>query len=187
MKNKLNPKKAIALVGALVILVVGGYFLGQYLIGEKEDGAAAAAVVSPDISPSTPAEATPHIEIDRLPDGIVGVDVTPATEAEDDNQDTPSPLPSLPVGGNNSTSGSSGGSSPPAPGTGSGTASTTPPATTPAPSANPGNGSTPAAGSTNESGQFYDPVFGWVTPTGGQSIPSSGNDGDWNKQVGTMG
>lgn len=46
--------------------------------------------------------------------------------------------------------------------------------------------STPAAGSTNDKGQVYDPVFGWITVQEGVSIPAD-NDGDVNKQVGTMG
>lgn len=45
---------------------------------------------------------------------------------------------------------------------------------------------TPAAGSTNDKGQVYDPAFGWITVQEGISIPAD-NDGDINKQVGSMG
>ena len=64
---------------------------------------------------------------------------------------------------------------------------------TPAPKQdNPAGGSgtgTPAGGTgadDSHPGQVYDPVFGWVTPSGVQqdSIDSSG---DINKQIGTMG
>lgn len=46
--------------------------------------------------------------------------------------------------------------------------------------------STPAPGSKNEQGQVYDPVFGEVTVANGVGIPMD-NDGDINKQVGSMG
>ena len=36
------------------------------------------------------------------------------------------------------------------------------------------------------SGQVYDPVFGWVTPSGVQQ-DNIDSDGDINKQIGTMG
>ncbi|WP_326975350.1 DUF6550 family protein [Caproicibacter sp. BJN0012] len=45
---------------------------------------------------------------------------------------------------------------------------------------------TPAPGSKNDKGQVYDPVFGWITVPDGKSVPAD-NDGDINKQVGTMG
>lgn len=45
---------------------------------------------------------------------------------------------------------------------------------------------TPAPGSTNSQGQVYDPVFGWVTPSTGNTVPMD-NDGDPNKMVGEMG
>lgn len=48
-----------------------------------------------------------------------------------------------------------------------------------------GSSSAPAAGSTNSQGQVYDPVFGWVTPSTGNTIPMD-NDGDPNKMVGEM-
>lgn len=44
---------------------------------------------------------------------------------------------------------------------------------------------TPAPGSTNDKGQVYDPVFGWVTPSKGGTVPMD-NDGDPNKMVGEM-
>lgn len=45
---------------------------------------------------------------------------------------------------------------------------------------------TPAPGSKNSQGQVYDPVFGWVTPSTGNTVPMD-NDGDPNKMVGEMG
>lgn len=49
-----------------------------------------------------------------------------------------------------------------------------------------GKGDTPAAGSTNENGAVYDPVFGWVVP--GQVNQSAiDSSGDPNKMVGNMG
>lgn len=54
------------------------------------------------------------------------------------------------------------------------------------PKQKPSQSSTPAPGSKNEQGQVYDPVFGWVTVTEGVGIPTD-NDGDIDKQVGTMG
>lgn len=64
-------------------------------------------------------------------------------------------------------------------------------AQTPAPSQdNPPEGSgTPSEGTgTDDShtGQVYDPVFGWVTPSGVQQ-DNIDSDGDINKQIGTMG
>lgn len=44
----------------------------------------------------------------------------------------------------------------------------------------------PAAGSTNENGAIYDPVFGWVVP-GQVSQSTMDSDGDPNKMVGNMG
>lgn len=59
------------------------------------------------------------------------------------------------------------------------------PETTPS-STDPGKDNTPAAGSTNENGAVYDPVFGWVVPGQvNQSTVDSG--GDPNKMVGNMG
>lgn len=59
------------------------------------------------------------------------------------------------------------------------------PAVTP-PKQESSQSSTPAPGSKNEQGQVYDPVFGWITVTDGTGIPTD-NDGDINKQVGSMG
>lgn len=59
------------------------------------------------------------------------------------------------------------------------------PETTPS-STDTGKDNTPAAGSTNENGAVYDPVFGWVVPGQvNQSTVDSG--GDPNKMVGNMG
>lgn len=44
----------------------------------------------------------------------------------------------------------------------------------------------PAAGSANENGAVYDPVFGWVVP-GQVSQSTMDSDGDPNKMVGNMG
>lgn len=53
-------------------------------------------------------------------------------------------------------------------------------------SADTGTDGTPSAGSTNENGAVYDPVFGWVVP--GQVNQSSiDSSGDPNKMVGNMG
>ena len=49
---------------------------------------------------------------------------------------------------------------------------------------NPSNAG-PKSGETNENGQIYDPVFGWITPQPSQGIPSD-NNGDPDKQVGNM-
>ena len=64
---------------------------------------------------------------------------------------------------------------------------------TPAPSQdNPTGGSgtgTPSGGTGSDDshpGQVYDPVFGWVTPSGVQQ-DNIDSDGDINKQIGTMG
>lgn len=54
-----------------------------------------------------------------------------------------------------------------------------------APEPEPAAPSGPAPGSTNEKGQVYDPAFGWVTLSPVEQIPTD-NDGDINKQVGTM-
>ncbi|WP_313529214.1 DUF6550 family protein [Anaerotignum sp.] len=43
----------------------------------------------------------------------------------------------------------------------------------------------PTPGSTNSQGQVYDAVFGWVTPSKTETVPSD-NDGDLNKMVGSM-
>lgn len=66
-------------------------------------------------------------------------------------------------------------------------------AQTPAPPQdNPSDGSgtgTPSGGTGPEDshpGQVYDPVFGWVTPSGVQQ-DNIDSDGDINKQIGTMG
>lgn len=56
---------------------------------------------------------------------------------------------------------------------------------TPESSATTPNSTQPPASDTN-TGQVYDPAFGWITPS--QSMPESiDSDGDINKQVGTMG
>ena len=44
----------------------------------------------------------------------------------------------------------------------------------------------PAPGSTNNNGEFYDPVFGWVKP-GTVQQQEIDNEGDPNKMVGNMG
>lgn len=49
-----------------------------------------------------------------------------------------------------------------------------------------GDGNTPAAGSTNENGAVYDPVFGWVVP-GQVNQATIDSSGDPNKMVGNMG
>lgn len=55
----------------------------------------------------------------------------------------------------------------------------------PEPTAPPAQPDTPAAGSTNENGAVYDPVFGWVVPsTVEQSTMDSAGDPD--KMVGNM-
>lgn len=59
------------------------------------------------------------------------------------------------------------------------------PETPPSPTDN-GMDNTPAAGSTNENGAVYDPVFGWVVP--GQVNQSTvDSSGDPDKMVGNMG
>lgn len=52
-----------------------------------------------------------------------------------------------------------------------------------APEPEQSNGPTP--GSTNDKGQVYDPVFGWITPSTVQQEVIDG-DGDPNKMVGSM-
>ena len=60
------------------------------------------------------------------------------------------------------------------------------------PQDNPTGGSgtgTPSGGTGSDDshpGQVYDPVFGWVTPSGVQQ-DNIDSDGDINKQIGTMG
>lgn len=54
-----------------------------------------------------------------------------------------------------------------------------------APEPEPEQPSGPAPGSTNDKGQVYDPVFGWVTPSTVQQEIIDG-DGDPNKMVGSM-
>ena len=46
--------------------------------------------------------------------------------------------------------------------------------------------STPPAGTTNENGAVYDPVFGWVVP-GQVNQTTVDSSGDPNKMVGNMG
>lgn len=63
--------------------------------------------------------------------------------------------------------------------------------TNPAPEVSPsskdtGKDETPAAGSTNENGAVYDPVFGWVVP-GQVNQTTVDSGGDPNKMVGNMG
>ncbi len=53
-------------------------------------------------------------------------------------------------------------------------------------SADSGNDKTPPAGSTNENGAVYDPVFGWVVP-GQVNQTAVDSGGDPNKMVGNMG
>lgn len=61
---------------------------------------------------------------------------------------------------------------------------TEPAVTTPATEAETNN--TPAPGSSNGNGEYYDPVFGWVKPA--EVIQSTvDSDGDPNKMVGNMG
>ena len=60
---------------------------------------------------------------------------------------------------------------------------TTPPATRPSPS--PPQSSAPVPGSTNNNGEFYDPVFGWAKP-GEVVVIHIDSDGDTNKMVGSM-
>lgn len=61
-----------------------------------------------------------------------------------------------------------------------------PPPETPPSSAAAGKNEMPSAGSTNENGAVYDPVFGWVVP--GQVNQSAiDSSGDLNKMVGNMG
>lgn len=54
-----------------------------------------------------------------------------------------------------------------------------------APEPEPEQPSGPTPGSTNDKGQVYDPVFGWVTPSTVQQEVIDG-DGDPNKMVGSM-
>ena len=49
-----------------------------------------------------------------------------------------------------------------------------------------GKDSTPPAGTTNENGAVYDPVFGWVVP-GQVNQATVDSSGDPNKMVGNMG
>ena len=63
--------------------------------------------------------------------------------------------------------------------------------TNPAPEVSPssrdtGKDETPAAGSTNENGAVYDPVFGWVVP-GQVNQTTVDSGGDPGKMVGNMG
>lgn len=50
----------------------------------------------------------------------------------------------------------------------------------------PSKPSGPTPGSTNENGEFYDPVFGWVKP-GKVNQQDIDSEGDPNKMVGNMG
>ena len=59
-----------------------------------------------------------------------------------------------------------------------------PSVTAPEPEAPASSG--PAPGSTNNNGEFYDPVFGWVKP-GTVQQQEIDNEGDPNKMVGNMG
>lgn len=60
------------------------------------------------------------------------------------------------------------------------------PTVTPPPTPEPSRPSGPQPGDTNNQGQVYDPVFGWVTPSKVEQIPID-SDGDPNKMVGQMG
>lgn len=47
--------------------------------------------------------------------------------------------------------------------------------------------SEPSGGDSGDhAGMVYDPVFGWIKSSGGESIPMEDQGGDWNKIVGSM-
>ena len=46
---------------------------------------------------------------------------------------------------------------------------------------------TPQGGSTNDKGEVYVPGFGWIPNSGPNQGGQSGSDGDWDKQIGSMG
>lgn len=189
MKNTINPMKAIAIIGAVSVLIVGGYILGHSIFtansASDED---MAAVVSPSPIP----ENTYDFSIEVPSDGIVGKDIsteTPEasgdTEAAQNSAAPEAPATKAPAGTNNN--GSSGTSAPS--GTNSGTTNKPVSSTPSSPSSSGGSSdsSAPAAGSTNSSGQVYVPGFGYVTPsTSGNSQTTSHGDGD-GTIVGTMG
>lgn len=60
------------------------------------------------------------------------------------------------------------------------------PDSNPVPGSNPVPDGEPVPGSTNEKGEVYDPLFGWVMPGKATQIPIT-SDGDPNKMVGNMG
>mgnify|MGYP000135181900 FL=1 len=63
---------------------------------------------------------------------------------------------------------------------------TTPDPTEPPADDKPNNTPPAKAPSDSHPGQVYDPVFGWIT-TGDTNQDNVDNDGDINKQIGTMG
>lgn len=188
MKNTIDSKKAIAVICAVSVFIVGGCILGRHIIGGEEDSEVA-AVTSPSPSPSASPSSAPGYSIDTAYDGIVGNETaTPApSSVPEPPQNSPAAETKAPAAPAGTKSGSSGTSAPS--GTNSETASKP---TKTAPSSDQSSGdssgsSTPAGGSTNSSGQVYVPGFGWVTPsTSGNSQTTSHGDGD-GTIIGTMG
>jgi hypothetical protein len=63
----------------------------------------------------------------------------------------------------------------------------TPAPVQPTPTPQTPNSSTPQHGDRNANGEVYVPGFGWIKDGGPNNVRESGSDGDWNKQIGTMG
>lgn len=88
MKNTIDPKKAIAVICAVSVFIVGGCILGRHIIGGEEDSEVA-AVTSP--SPSASPSSAHGYSIDTAYDGIVGKET--ASPVPSSVQETPQSSP----------------------------------------------------------------------------------------------
>lgn len=196
-KNEINPKRAFIALGIVMILVVGGIFLGRHIMeGNDNSEVTASTTETAAPSPETGNDAKDDYKFEIIEDGIVGIEPgaepSAAPETESGTPETVAPA-GTPAANTNTApaattpapaTGSTGGgtvTTPVSTQTPSAETTTAPVTTTPTPAAQ-----TPADGSTNSEGQVYVPGFGWYAPTGGVSEPSHGNGGG-TEQVGTMG
>ena len=185
-ENEVNPKRAIAIFCAVMILMVGGIFLGRHIV-EGNDNSGDKTAMSETVSPSPAASPKPTPEMEIIYDGIVGIEPStePSSAPETESGTSETVAPSGTPAANTNTAPTT----TPAPatgGTGGGTVTT--PVSTPTPAATPAPVTTaPADGSTNSEGQVYVPGFGWITPSGQPNVGEvSHGEGDWDKMVGTM-
>ena len=196
-ENEVNPKRAIAIFCAVMILMVGGIFLGRHIV-EGNDNSGDKTAMSETVSPSPAASPKPTPEMEIIYDGIVGIEPStePSSAPETESGTSETVAPSGTPTANTNTAPATTPATTPAPATGStgggtvtpvstqtpATETTTAPAATPAPTTQ-----TPADGSTNSEGQVYVPGFGWITPGSGNTQTVSHGNGGGSEQIGTMG